>query len=87
MQRPKPDRPYWFVRNCDVAVEWLQYIRHDDGSASVLARGRLGGWDQDPNAWRLALEAIESDGWVLYGDAMESGALSADVRPSDSTSF
>lgn len=80
MQRPKIDRLYWFVRNCDATVEWLQYIRHDDGSATVATRGGMASWEEDPNAWRLALDGIESDGWTLYADAVETGALSADIR-------
>lgn len=77
MLKPKAGKTYQFVRveNGRVA-ERTGYTRYYDGSAGTGTSDDFGtSFDNDPNAWKLALQSLESLGFVEEQEAKTHGIL------------
>ena len=87
IQRPKPNRAYWFVRPNDGRPDWLVFQCYDDGSATTATLESETIWENEDDVWRQAWDSVAADGFVLLSDAIAAGAVSADAVPPHELSF
>ena len=78
MQRPKIGKSYIFVRDSAAGIEWIDYIRHEDGSSGFFFQTYALVYDNNPDAWKTALRHLEEWGFVLLGEAERTGMVPAD---------
>jgi hypothetical protein len=81
MTKPKPEKPYLFVRVADGLVEHTKFTRYDDGSAGFTAEGFVHCYELRPDAWRKALDDLQSIGFVELREAEAAGIIPPGWRP------
>ena len=81
IQRPIPDRAYWFVRPTDREPDWRIYLCYGDGSATTADLESETIWENDPDVWQRAWQSSIDDGYVLFNDAVADGWIAPNAQP------
>ena len=76
MLKPKVGKTYQFVRVEDgIVVERTEYIRYYDGSSGFDSGGFHWSYDNNPDAWVLALRELTHLGFLEEREAKAQGLL------------
>jgi hypothetical protein len=81
MRLPKCNKVYFFVRSVRGHIEYVEFVLYEDDSASYVVNGKLCGIEEDPAAWKMALDAIQDGGYVESFEAMKRGIIPSDWVP------
>lgn len=75
------DREYFFLRLRQGSTDWAKFTRFEDGSAYVINADFELGFEQCDDAWQLALNWLEAEGFVTRDEAVRRSMIPAIWEP------
>ena len=78
MLKPKIGKTYWFVRVHEGEVQRTEYVRWGDGSSGFDVGDCMYSYDNNPDAWLLALQELARLGFVEEREAKSQGYVAGE---------